>query len=85
MLEPAGSVGTVTVATPLVMVPVPRTVVPSVNVTVPVAAVGRVAVKVTGWVVVEGLDDEVTVTVGLSLLTVWVVLPVAGLLVVSPL
>ena len=57
---------------------------PLVNVTVPVTPVGRVSVKVTGEPTVDGFCDEVRVEVGEVLLTVWVVLPVLGLLLVSP-
>jgi hypothetical protein len=85
VLPPTGSVLVVTVATPFVTVPVPITVDPSENVTVPVAVVGSVAVKVTGCVAVEGFDDEVSTTVGESLLTVCVACPVAGRLFESPL
>jgi hypothetical protein len=75
----------VKVATPLVKPPVPRTVAPSRNVIVPVAPVGAVAVKVTAWLTIEGLRDDVTATVGAILLTIWVRgTEVAGLLFVSP-
>lgn len=60
------------VATPLAMVPVPRVVEPSRNVTVPVAPVVTVAVNVTDWLMLDGFTDEVSVTVEAVLLTVWV-------------
>src|SRR5271154_6078185 len=78
------SVEVVSVAVPLLTAPVPRIVEPSKNVIVPVAFVGMVAVKITAWVTLEGLTDEVSDTVGVALVTVCVVLPVAGLLFVSP-
>lgn len=53
--------------------PVPRVVLPSLNVTVPAAADGvTVAVKVTEAPNVEGFADEATVVVVFALLTVWV-------------
>jgi hypothetical protein len=65
--------------------PVPMAVDPSKNVIVPVAPVGAVAVKVTVWLTIEGLSDDVSVTVGVGLLTTWVSgNEVAGLLLVSP-
>ena len=73
-----------TVAVPLVSVDVPSVVEPLVNVTVPVTPDGRVAMKVTDWPEVEGLVEEVRVTTGAALFTVWVVVPVAGLLFESP-
>ena len=79
-----GRVETVTVATPFVTVPVPITVGPLVNVTVPVTSVGSVSVKVTESPTVDGFCEEVRVEVGLILVTVWVVVPVAVLLLVSP-
>jgi hypothetical protein len=66
-------------------VPVPIMVPPSKNVTVPVALVGAVAVKVTGWLTVEGFSDEVSVISGAVFTTVTETAgEVAGLLVVSP-
>jgi hypothetical protein len=63
----------VNVAMPLVRVPVPRAVVPSLNVTVPVAVDGdTVAVRVTLWPKVEVLADEVRTVVVAIRLTVWV-------------
>ena len=51
-------------AFPLLSVPVPRVVVPSLNVTVPVAADGvTVAVNVTEFPYVEGLAEEASVVV----------------------
>ena len=81
---PTGSEDVVTVATPPVSVDVPRAVAPLANVTVPVTAAGRVAVKVTDWAGVDGFVEEVKVTTGVALPTVWVVDPVAGLLFESP-
>ena len=78
------SVEVANVATPLLIAPVPRVVEPSRKVTVPVVLVGRVAVKITDWLKVEGLTDDVSTTAGDALLTVCVVDPVAGLLFVSP-
>ena len=70
---------------PLFKVPVPRTADPSRNVIVPVAVAGAVAVKVTGWLTIEGLSEDVTATVGAVLLTIWVRgTEVAALLFVSP-
>jgi hypothetical protein len=57
-------------AMPPLMLPVPNVVVPSLNVTVPVAAVGEiVAVNVIVVPSAEGLAEENSVTVELSLLT----------------
>jgi hypothetical protein len=81
---PALSVEVVKVAVPLLIVPVPRVVEPSKKVTVPVVTVGTDAVKVTDWLTEEGFSDDVRRMVGVSLLTVCVVVPVAGLLFVSP-
>lgn len=72
------------VAIPLLIVPVPRVVEPSKKVTVPVVTVGTEAVKVTDWLTADGFSDDVRTMAGVSLLTVCVVLPVAGLLFVSP-
>lgn len=75
----------VRVVWPLFSVPVPRVVVPSKNVIVPVAPAGAVAVKVTGWLMIEGLRDDVTATVGAVLTTVTETGgEVAGLLLASP-
>ena len=72
-------------ATPPFNVPVPRTVAPSKNVIVPVAPVGAVAVKVTDWLMIEGLREDVTATVGAALTTVTTTGgDVAGLLLASP-
>jgi hypothetical protein len=46
---PAARVEVVKVAVPLAIVPVPKAVEPSRNVTVPVTPVRTVAVKVTDW------------------------------------
>lgn len=72
------------VAPPLLNVPVPRAVEPSMKVTVPVTPVGTEAVKVTAWLTVDGFSEDVSETVGVALLTVCVVVPVAGPLFVSP-
>ena len=58
-------------ATPPLSVPVPRVVVPSVKVTVPVEVEGdMVAVKVTDVPNVDGFRDEANVVVELTLFTV---------------
>ena len=72
------------VAVPPLIVPVPSVVEPSRKVTVPVAPVETEAVKVTAWLTVDGLSEDVRPTVGVALLTVCVVLPVPGPLFVSP-
>lgn len=83
--EPTINVLVVSVAWPLDKVPVPRIVDPSKKVIVPVAPAGAVAVKVTGWLMIEGLRDDVTVTVGAVLTTVTETGgEVAGLLLASP-
>src|SRR5207237_7938028 len=57
---PMARVDSVSVAVPLLRVPVPSDVDPSLNVTVPVAANGEtVAVSATLWPKVEGFGDEV--------------------------
>ena len=59
------------VATPLDMVPVPRTVAPSLNVIVPVAVAGvTVAVNVTELPNADGLDDDETPVVVVACVTV---------------
>lgn len=83
-LLPVARVDVVTVATPAANVAVPSDVVPLVNITVPVTPVGSVAVKVTGCPGLDGFAEEVRVTDGEALPTIWVVLPVVGLLFVSP-
>jgi hypothetical protein len=61
------------VAVPLLRVPVPSVVLPSLKVTVPVAVDGvTVAVKVSDAPYVDGFADEVTAVVVFALLTVWV-------------
>jgi hypothetical protein len=83
--EPTIKVLVVRVAWPLVKVTVPRTVDPSRKVTVPVALASVAAVKVTGWLMVEGLSDDATVTVGAAFATVTETAgEVAGLLLASP-
>ena len=65
------------VALPLMTVPVPNTVAPFLNVTVPVgvplpgATAATVAVNVTDWSNTEGLCDEITVLELAALFTVW--------------
>jgi hypothetical protein len=81
---PALSVEVVNVPIPLLIVPVPSVVEPSKKVTVPVVTVGTEAVKVTDWLTADGFSDDVRTMVGVSLLTICVVVPVAGLLFVSP-
>jgi hypothetical protein len=66
------------------MAPVPSVVEPSMKVTVPVTPEGTVAVKVTDWFTLDGFTEEISETVVGALLTVWVVVPVAGLLFESP-
>jgi hypothetical protein len=83
---PIGSEGTVIVATPLTIVPVPSTVPPLENVTVPVTPVGTVSVIVTG-VLGGGVVDDTAGggNTGVSFVTVTVVAgEVAGLLFASP-
>lgn len=72
------------VAVPLVKVPVPRAAEPSKKVTVPVTPAGTVAMKVTDWLKVDGLSEDVSETVVVALLTTCVVVPVAGVLFASP-
>ena len=60
-------------ALPLLIVPVPSVVLPSVNVTVPVAVVGvTVAVNVTEAPYADGFADEPSATVVFVLFTVCV-------------
>ena len=59
------------VAMPLLIPPVPITVVPSWNVTVPVAPDVIVAVKITLAPKVDGFSEEARVTVLDTLLTSW--------------
>jgi hypothetical protein len=83
--EPTVNVLVVRAAWPLFKVLVPRIVAPSRNVIVPVALADAVAVNVTGWLMIDGLRDDVTATVGTGLDTVTTVAPeVAGLLFASP-
>ena len=79
MWEPAVSVETVAVASPLVKgTAAPRLEPPSLNCTVPVGvpAPGAVAVTVaekpTPWPEMEGLGDDPTATEVSALLTTWV-------------
>jgi hypothetical protein len=77
-------VDVVKVAVPLAIVPVPSVVEPSRKVTVPVTPEGTVAVKVTDWFTLDGFIEDISETVVFALPTVWVVVPVAGLLFESP-
>jgi hypothetical protein len=83
---PTGRVVVVMVTVPVVglIVPLPTGFPPLVMVTVPVVPTGNVVVIVTGLPKVLG-PEVVTVTVGVALLTVWVILAVAVLLFASPL
>jgi hypothetical protein len=75
----------VQVAWLLFKVLVPRIVAPSRNVIVPVAPVAAVAVKVTAWLMIDGLRDDVTATVGTAFPTVTETGgETAGLLLLSP-
>jgi hypothetical protein len=82
---PTGSEDVVVVATPPVSVDEPNTVAPLMNVTVPVAAAGSVAVKVTDWPGVDGFTEETRATTGVVFATTWVSVAVAVLLLPSPL
>jgi hypothetical protein len=83
--EPTINVLVVKAVWPLTSVPVPSIVDPSKNVIVPVAPAGAIAVKVTDWLMIEGLRDDVTVTVGAVFTTVTITGgEVAGLLLLSP-
>lgn len=63
----------------------PRIVAPSKNVTVPVAPAGAIAVKVTAWLTIDGLREDVTDTVGAVFSTVTETGgEIAGLLLASP-
>ncbi len=71
--DPTANAAVLYVALPLLIVPVPSVVLPSVNVTVPVAVEGEtVAVNVTDEPYVDGFADEANITVVLALFTVWV-------------
>jgi len=71
--DPAVSIEVLKVAFPLLIVPVPSAVLPSLNVTVPGAAEGEtVAVNVTDEPYVEGLFDEANETVVFAFFTVCV-------------
>ena len=78
------SVEVVKVAVPLAIAPAPRVDEPSRKVTVPVTPAGTVAVKVTDWLKVDGFSEDISETVVVALLTICVVVPVAGPLFVSP-
>jgi len=70
---PTASVEMLNVVFPALIAPVPRVVLPSVNVTVPVAVAGViVAVNFTDEPYAEGFADEASVMVGLALFTIWV-------------
>lgn len=60
------------VALPLLIVPVPRVVEPSLKVTVPVAPEVTVAVNITDEPAVEGFKDDAKLTEEAALLTVCV-------------
>ena len=75
---------TVTVPVVVLTGPEPRVWPPLVTVTVPVVPTGKVTVIVTGLPAVLG-PDVVTVTGGVSLLTVCTTEAVAALLLASPL
>jgi hypothetical protein len=74
---PSASVVVVNVAFLLLSVPVPSSVVPSMNVTVPVGvpapgdSATKVAVKVTVAPEVDGFNDDVTMVFELDLSTTW--------------
>jgi hypothetical protein len=69
---PADKADVLKVARPLLSVPVPSVVLPSLNVTVPVAAEGvTVAVNVTEVPAVDGFADDASATDD-ACLTVWV-------------
>jgi hypothetical protein len=82
---PTGSDDVVSVATPLLTVAVPSAVPPLLNVTVPVTDDGNVSVNVTEVPKVEGFRDDVSADVGDAFETVCAAVPVAVLLVESPL
>jgi hypothetical protein len=69
---PTESVEVVNVATPAdIDAGGPNGVVPSVKVTVPVAVAGdTLAVKMTAWLNCDGFNEEVNVTIGMTLTTV---------------
>jgi hypothetical protein len=71
--DPTASVDVLYVAIPPLIVAVPSVVPAFLNVTVPVAVVGEsAAMNVTEIPYVDGFADEVSVTVVLTLFTVWV-------------
>jgi len=71
--EPPASVEMLNAAFPALIVPVPRVVLPSVNVTAPVAVVGiTVAVNDTDEPYADGFADEASVTVVFTFCTVCV-------------
>jgi hypothetical protein len=75
----------VNVATPAALtVPMPRTAGPSRNVTGPVAPAYTVAENVTGVFGEDGFKEDVRVTVAGALETIWIAVPTAGLLLLSP-
>jgi hypothetical protein len=68
---PAVSELVASVATPPLIVPVPRDVAPSSKVTVPVAPDGTVAVRVTPVPKVDGFGEDARATVLDALFTTW--------------
>lgn len=71
--DPIASADVLYLATPPLIAPVPNVVLPSLNVTVPVAAMGvNVAVKVTDEPCADGFADEASATLELALFTVCV-------------
>ena len=82
---PIGSDVVVKVAALPLTFEVPRTVAPSEKVTVPVTLEDRVAVKVTDCSACAGFSEEARVIVGEAFETTCVVVPVAVLLLLSPL
>ena len=88
---PTGSAVVLKLALPPLRVAVPRTVVPTLNVTVPVGVPkpdelgATVAVKVTDWPNTEDVGAAVTEVVVLPELTVSVVVPLLVVKLVSPL
>jgi hypothetical protein len=67
---PSGSEEVISVAIPPTRVDVPNVVEPLVNVTVPVALLGNVSVRVTGLPGRDGLGEETSVDAGVTLFTV---------------
>jgi hypothetical protein len=83
--EPIESEDVVKLAMPeLLMAPIPRTAAPSMKVMEPVALVFTTAVKVTDWLTVVGLMEEVSVTAPAAFATVIVVVGDVAVVVVGP-